>query len=83
MTIPAGEANVGHDTSVAFDSLFLRRARAHLGLADDAPLVMHSAGHHMHELGSTQRTELQHADGNSVYASYARLGFQLAGAILL
>ena len=65
MTIPAGEANVGHDTSVAFDSLFLRRARAHLGLADDAPLVMHSAGHHMHELGSTQRTELQHADGSS------------------
>ena len=65
MTIPAGEANVGHDTSVAFNSLFLRRARAHLGLADDAPLVMHSAGHHMHELGSTQRTELQHADGSS------------------
>jgi hypothetical protein len=65
MTIPAGEANVAHDTSIAFDSIFLRRARQDLGLAADASLVMYSAGHHMHELGRTQRTELQHADGSN------------------
>lgn len=65
MTIPAGEANVSHDTSIAFDSIFLRRARERLGLEEDAPLVLHSAAHHMHELGKSQRTELLHSDGSA------------------
>ena len=65
MTIPAGEEEVSHDTSVAFDSLILARARTTLGLADDAPLVLYTAGHHMHELGQSQVTELQHADGST------------------
>ena len=65
MTIPAGEEEVSHDTSVAFDSLILGRARTTLGLADDAPLVLYTAGHHMHELGQSQVTELQHADGST------------------
>lgn len=65
MTIPAGETGVAHDTSVSFDSFILQRARQTLGLAEDAPLVLYTAGHHMHELGESQRTELQHADGTS------------------
>ena len=65
MTIPAGDPNVAHDTTIAFDSIFARRARNTLGLAEDAPLVLYTAGHHMHELGKSQRTELQRADGTS------------------
>ena len=65
MTIPAGEKNVAHDTSVAFDSIIVGRARRTLGLADDASLVLYTAGHHMHELGKSQRTELQHTDGST------------------
>ncbi|MEM9190329.1 MAG: hypothetical protein AAGF12_14185 [Myxococcota bacterium] len=63
MTIPAGEARVEHATSIGFDSLFVSAARNTLGLVGDAPLVIHSANHHMHELGTTQRTELMHGDG--------------------
>lgn len=65
MTIPAGEPDVAHDTSIAFDSVLLTRARRTLGLEGDAPLVLYTAGHHMHELGTSQRTELQHADGSA------------------
>ncbi len=65
MTIPAGESNVAHDTSLAFDSMLLARSRQALGLAEDAPLVLYSAGHHMHELGKSQRTELRHADAST------------------
>ena len=65
MTIPAGEPNVSHDTLIPFDSILLGRARQTLGLAADAPLVLYTAGHHMHELGKSQRTVLQHADGDS------------------
>ena len=54
MTIPAGEEEVSHDTSVAFDSLILGRARTTLGLADDAPLVLHTAGHHMMSSGKAR-----------------------------
>ena len=65
MTIPAGEEDVAHDTSVAFDSVIVARARQTLGLAEDAPLVLYTAGHHMHELGKSQYTEIQHADGSN------------------
>lgn len=65
MTIPAGEEDVAHDTSIGFDSILVKRAQQILGLADDEPLVLYSAGHHMHELGKSQRTELQHADGRT------------------
>ena len=65
MTIPAGEKDVAHDTSIAFDSIIVERARGTLGLAKDAPLVLYTAGHHMHALGQTQYTELQHADGGT------------------
>ena len=65
MTIPAGEADVGHDTTVGFDSIFVGRARQRLGLSNDTPLILHTAGHHMHELGTSQRTEIQHADGRT------------------
>ena len=64
MTIPAGEKDVSHDTSIAFNSPILARARETLGLAKDAPLVLYTAGHHMHELGKSQRTELRHSDGS-------------------
>ena len=40
------------------------RTRHTLGLAEDAPLVLYTAGHHMHELGKSQYTEIQHADGS-------------------
>ena len=65
MTIPAGDSNVAHDTSIAFDSLFVARAQEILGLEEDAALVLYTAGHHMHELGQSQYTELQHADGDT------------------
>ena len=65
MTIPAGEENVAHDTSVPFDSLIVKRAQNTLGLAEDEPLMIYTAGHHMHELGTSQRTELQHLDGST------------------
>ena len=65
MTIPAGETGVAHDTSIPFDSVIDQRARRTLGLAEDAPLVLYTGSHHMHELGESQRTELQHADGTS------------------
>ncbi len=64
MTIPANEPNVEHSTTIGFDSFFLAGARRTLGLADDAPLLIHRANHHMHELGTRQRSELQHADGS-------------------
>lgn len=64
MTIPAGAAEVSHSTTLTFDSAFMARARNELGLAEDAPLVIHSANHHMHELGRRQRTEIRRADGN-------------------
>ncbi len=62
MAIPAGEANVEHSVEAGFDSLFLQMARNRLGLPSDAPLMIHSANHHMHELGVTQRTEIRHED---------------------
>ena len=65
MTIPAGEKDVAHDTSISFDSILVNRARNTLGLAKDAPLVLYTAGHHMHELGKSQRTELRHTDGGT------------------
>lgn len=65
MTIPAGAPDVQHSTVAGFDSVLLARSRQALGLAEDAALVMHTANHHMHELGTHQRTELRHADGSS------------------
>ena len=64
MTIPAGETGVSHATTIAFDSFFVRNARQTLGLPDDAPLELHTANHHMHQLGRQQRTEIRHADGS-------------------
>lgn len=65
MTIPAGVEHVEHATEVAFDSLFMGSARQTLNLPSDAPLQLHRAAHHMHELGTSQRTELRHADGST------------------
>ncbi len=65
MTIPQGESAVAHETSAAFESVFFAQARATLGLPSDASLVLHSANHHMHELGTSQRTEVRHPDGSS------------------
>ncbi len=84
MTIPAGEANVEHSTTVAFDALFAGVARDRLGLAPDAPLVIHSANHHMHELGRTQRAEIRHADGStSCLLDIPDWDFQWQGAYTL
>lgn len=65
MTIPAGESNVQHSTTIAFDSPLMARARAALGIEAEASLVVHRANHHMHELGTQQRTELRRANGDS------------------
>lgn len=65
MTIPAGASEVQHSTTLTYDSVFLLGARRTLGLPDDAPLVVHRATHHMHELGTRARTELRHPDGSS------------------
>lgn len=65
MTLPAGEAEVSHETISAYDGLLLRRSRSSLGLTDDDKMVVHLAGHHMHELGRRQRSEVRHADGST------------------
>lgn len=65
MTIPAGEPNVAHETTAGFNSVFMTLARRNLGLADDAPLLLHTGNHHMHELGTSQRSEVRHADGGT------------------
>lgn len=65
MTIPAGSADVQHSTLIEFESVLTDRARQELGLEPGSPLVIHRAGHHMHELGSSQRSEIRHADGKS------------------
>lgn len=63
MTIPAGESNVTHSTTVAYDSLFGRMALESLGLQPGDPLVIHSANHHMHQLGTSQTSVVVHEDG--------------------
>lgn len=65
MTIPAGEAHVEHSTTAGFDSMMLNRARTELGLGVDAPLVLYDANHHMHQLGTSQRSEVRHEDGSA------------------
>jgi hypothetical protein len=63
MTIPAGEAEVTHSTTIAYNSLFVTMTLSALGLESGAPLVIHSANHHMHELGTRQVSTVRHADG--------------------
>jgi hypothetical protein len=65
MTIPAGDPEVTHSTTLAYDSLFVQAALPTLGLEAGAPLVIHSANHHMHALGTRQTSTVQHADGTS------------------
>lgn len=65
MTIPAGESNVEHGTIAANDSVFVRSARRSLGLEADAPLMLYTAGAHMHTLGVSQHSEIQHEDGGN------------------
>lgn len=65
MTIPAGESQVEHSTTVTYDSIFMSSARDQLGMAEGEAMVIYTANHHMHELGTSQRSELQHADGSS------------------
>jgi hypothetical protein len=65
MTIPSGESNVEHGTIAANDSVFVRSARRSLGLEADAPLMLYTAGAHMHTLGVSQRSEIQHEDGSN------------------
>ena len=74
MTIPAGEEHVVHDTSITFDSIIVARARETLGLATDTPLMLYTAGHHMHELGKTQRTELNMQTGAPPACSTHQIG---------
>lgn len=64
MTIPAGEAEVTHSTVIDYDSIFVRMALPTLGLEFGDPLVIHSANHHMHELGTRQVSTVRHADGS-------------------
>lgn len=65
MTIPAGVPEVSHSTTVSYDSVFVARARQTLGIPDGEPVVLHNAAHHMHELGTSQRSEVRHADGST------------------
>ena len=65
MTIPAGENNVEHSTTAGNDSLFVRAARRNLGLAEDAPLMLYTAAAHMHNLGVSFQSEINHPDGSN------------------
>jgi hypothetical protein len=65
MTIPAGAPEVTHSTVIDYDSLFVRMALPTLGLEFGDPLVIHSANHHMHELGRRQTSTLRHVDGSA------------------
>lgn len=64
MTIPAGNSDVSHSTTISHDSLFTRMALDTLGLQRDEPLVIHWANHHMHELGISQTSVLMREDGS-------------------
>ncbi len=65
MDIPAGAAEVVHDTSAPVDGRYFDAARNTLGLPEDSDLLVHQAGHHMHLLGTTGHQEIRHADGDS------------------
>jgi len=65
MTIPAGDPEVAHSTTITYDSIFVQNALHTLGLEDGSPLLIHSANHHMHELGTSQLSEVFHEDGSS------------------
>ncbi len=63
MTIPEGAASTVHSTTIPGSSMIFSAARGSLGLDENAPLMVHTAGHHMHQLGRTGRQELQRANG--------------------
>jgi hypothetical protein len=65
MTIPAGEASVHHSTTITGTSMFFSSARGELGLEADAPMVVHTVGHHMHQLGHLGRQELRRTSGEN------------------
>ena len=65
MTISAGDNEVEHGTIAANDSMFINAARRNLGLESDAPLMLYTAAAHMHNLGVSQRSEIQHEDGSN------------------
>ena len=65
MTIPAGAPEVTHSTVVDYDSVFVRMTLPTMGLEFGDPLVIHSANHHMHGLGTRQTSTLRHADGSA------------------
>ncbi len=66
MSIPAGEAEVIHETSSDAEGFLLGYGRSLLGLPEGSPMVIHEVGHHMHLLGKTGRQELRREDGGSV-----------------
>lgn len=63
MDIPAGESDVAHSTTITYDSLFTQMALGQLGLEYGDAIELHSANHHMHELGETIKSTVTHADG--------------------
>lgn len=64
LSIPAGAPDVAHSTEFAFDHMVIARSRQQLGLAEDAPLVMHNVGLHLHQLGVSARLERVAAEGS-------------------
>ncbi|NCG20695.1 MAG: monooxygenase [Rhodobacterales bacterium] len=64
MTIPKDAESTIHTTTVKGDSMFFSGARDSLGLAEDSPLMVHTVGHHMHQLGRTGYQELHKGDGS-------------------
>lgn len=63
MTIPAGEPEVTHSTTIDYDSLFVEMTLSALELQPGAPLVIHNANHHMRDLGTSRTSTVRHADG--------------------
>ena len=59
MTIPAGEANVEHSTTLGAQGLLLNNFRQRIGADSDESLVIYNAGAHMHTLGQTIRIDIE------------------------
>ncbi|MCA9687085.1 MAG: monooxygenase, partial [Myxococcales bacterium] len=82
MTIPAGDADVTHEFSLAHDSPFLKIALLDkLGADPGTPLLVWRAGLHMHLFGQRGRVEVRHADSSaSCLADVPRWDFNWQGA---
>lgn len=64
MHIPAGDPEVRHAFELPADNPFLRQRLGTLGLGPDDPFLVHSAGLHMHYLGTSGMLSVRRQSGH-------------------